>query len=95
MQTSKKLTRMGRRHSKAIRIVVGIWLMTDLLVLAGCSHLETVATRTVPDDRAQLRWQDGVLHLRRAELEDYTCENDRMLQCVLRGAEYSCECPRY
>lgn len=95
MKTSKELTRVGHRHSKAIRIVVAICLMTDLLALAGCSYLETVTTRTAPDDRIQLRWQDGALYLRRAELRDYTCENDRMLQCVLQGVEYSCECPRY
>jgi hypothetical protein len=95
MQTSKELKRVGRRQSKAIRIAFGTCLMTDLLALAGCSYLETVTTRTTPDDRVQLRWQDGALYLRRAELRDYTCENGRMLQCELQGVEYLCECPRY
>ena len=95
MRALNECTPVGRRHSTAMRIVARFCLMTAHLGLFGCSYLETVTTRTVPDDRVQLRWQDGALYLLRAELRAYTCENDRMLQCVLEGVEYSCECPRY
>jgi hypothetical protein len=86
---------LQEQHSNAIRIVARTCLMTGLVTLGGCAFLDDVTTRTIPDNRVQLAWQDGALSLYRQELPDYTCVDGQMLQCVHNGVKYSCQCPRY
>lgn len=90
-----KIRSVTGHHSNPIRIILGNGLLIGLLPLAGCSYLETVTRDTAPDDRIQLGWQDGALSVYRWELRDYTCVDNRMLQCVHEGVKYSCRCPRY
>ena len=69
-------------------------LMSGLLMLGGCSFLETVITRTAdPDQRTQLGWQAGAVTLRRGELDDYKCIDDLPLQCESVGGNPLCRCP--
>lgn len=95
MTTLRGRRSVGRRHSNSIRTASKNCLVTGLVVLGGCSFLDTVTTRTgAVDNRTQLRWQDGTLFLQRGELENYTCINDLPLQCESVGGKSLCRCPR-
>jgi len=95
MKATKNCTPWVRRRASATPIVGGC-LMTGLLMLGGCSFLETVTTRTAPPDgRTQLGWQDGVQSLHRGELDDYTCVDGLPLQCESVSGKSLCHCPQH
>jgi hypothetical protein len=66
-----------------------------VLPLVGCSYAETVVSRrAAPDPREELRVEDGTLFLARRDIPDYTCANERPLQCDRAGSLYACDCVR-
>jgi hypothetical protein len=83
----------GREVDMGTRSRAHATVLAGVMMLAGCSYLETQLQRApTPDTRIQLDWNER-RHLYGREIPSYTCRGNYLLQCE-RGVSvtYSCTC---